>query len=185
MPAKSSEARKDIQTTPTSPSISFTIATAKVLTPIIYGNPVSELPSEVKEYLKARYGDEKLQHLDFAIPRAEHPITRQLMAYIPGTATYAALKIAAGLAGKPVEIPASIIGIYFPESMVSVKTFFIKKADGKPTLMVAEVINPSASSTGQLLVLGDLPQEFKVPAIQLGKWKKKGFGLIELTWLTK
>mgnify|MGYP001770783903 CR=1 FL=1 len=164
--------------------VGYYVVPVETLTQVIYGQPISELPEYMLEELKKIYGEERAKHLDYALYRARNPVNGEVMAHIPGRVAYAALKQAAGIAGKPLKVNAELLGIYFPLNAVVYKVFHVDKPD-KPSLTSAEVIPPMAK--GVMVWLGDpseIPSEFKaVREIQIGRWKKTGNGRIQINWV--
>ena len=156
----------------------LSIFKARAVTPIIYGRSIDQLPASMQELIRKAYGDEVFAHIDYVLPRAPHPITGELMLYIPGTTVYSALKVAAGMAGKPFTMPSKVLGLYFPQSLASINIYHVQKDKSIP--VVAEVVNPGE---GQLLILGDqIPDAIKVSPISVGRWRKRGFGLVQIDW---
>jgi len=126
----------------------------------------------------------KEAHLDTAFPRAPHPITGKLSVWIRGSGVYGAIKEALKLYGKPLKEYPSVLGIYFPLECVVIETFHITQATtGEKTLFTAEIV--PAGAIGDLIFYGRAPPEKLRPKeIQLGRMKRRGFGLIRLDWST-
>jgi len=123
--------------------------------------------------------DKNLAHLDGLFFRAVDPITGELKPYIRGSSVFGAIKSALGLKGENLDYP-TVYGIYFDEEHVVLDSKRITTLDGRPSVTVNEVVVPGAEG---YLIIGDLPPEDMRPStVQIGSWRKKGYGLVKILW---
>ena len=132
-----------------------------------------------KKYCTNGEPDKDLLHLDSMFFRAVDPISGQLKPYIRGSSVFGAIKNALGLGGEMMDYPV-VYGIYFEEEHVVLDSKRVTTITGKPSVTVNEVVVPGAE--GYLLVEDMPPKDMRPELIQVGSWRKKGYGLIKIFW---
>lgn len=132
-----------------------------------------------RKYTLGNTVDKELIHIDAVFLRAIDPADGRRKPYIRGSTVFGAIKTALGYANTTLEYP-TIYGMFFEECDVVLDSRRVTTRQGRPTVYVTEIVLPGAKGK---LIIAELPNESLRPEfVQVGGWRKKGFGLVRIVW---